>query len=428
MKKVLDIFEYLWYCVVRKDVMNMAIRKLLTNGNAFKRTDNRWGGTVWYMDESGERKRKSFSGTTKSEVNKKITDYIANFESMANESVEANKTLRFSMQNWLEVFKFPSVERTTYDRYECTVLNQIYPLIGEKIIGNITSTDIQKVLNHWMNQGYAYTTVKKVHVILNEYFRYLTQQELISKNPMNSTPMIKKSNFLAIQEKEDLPTSETITVFTQNEIEKLKAEAQKTYSTGKKFYRQAGAYFLMLNTGLRAGEMLGVLNGDIDLERRVLHLQRGVKVINKRSGTELLDGSTEIKVGKLKSATSKRDIPLNDTALQMIEELRQEYYFGENSPLICDEHGNYTKPSVFRRRYHRLLEGAGIESKGLHSLRHTFATNLVNGVKQADGTIRALTVKQVADLLGHSTTQVTEMYYVKKDTARLNGITNDFNL
>ena len=184
----------------------------------------------------------------------------------------------------------------------------------------------------------------------------------------------------------------------------------------------------MLNTGLRAGEMLGVLNSDIDLERRVLHLQRGVKVINKRSGTELLGGSTEIKVGKLKSATSKRDIPLNDTAIKMIEELRKEYYFGENTPLICDEYGNYTKPSVFRRRYHRLLEGAGIPSKGLHSLRHTFATNLVNGVKQADGTIRALTVKQVADLLGHSTTQVTEMYYVKKDTARLNGITNDFNL
>lgn len=406
----------------------MAVRKLLTNGNTFKRTDNRWGGTVWYMDESGERKRKSFSGTTKQEVNKKMTDYIANFETMAVESIEANKTLRASIQNWLEVFKFPSVERTTYDRYECTVLNQIYPLLGEKIVGNITSADIQKVLNHWMNQGYAYTTVKKVHVILNEYFRYLIQQELISKNPMNSAPMIKKSNFLAIQNKVDLPTSETVTIFTSVEIERLKLESAKIYSTGKKLYRQAGAYTLMLNTGLRAGEMLGVLNSDIDLERRVLHLQRGVKIINKRSGTELLDGSMEIKVGKLKSATSKRDIPLNDTAIQMIEELRKEYYFGENTPLICDEHGSYTKPSVFRRRYHRLLEGAGIPSKGLHSLRHTFATNLVNGVKQSDGTVKALTVKQVADLLGHSTTQVTEMYYVKKDTARLNGITNDFNL
>ncbi len=406
----------------------MATRKLLTNGNAFKRTDNRWGGTVWYMDEGGNRKRKSFSGTTKQEVNKKMTAYIENFNNQIETSIEANKTLRESMQSWLQVFKYPSVERTTYDRYECTAMNQIYPLIGNKTVGDITSADIKKVLNHWMTEGYAYTTVKKVHVILGDYFKYLTQQELIPRNPMNSAPMIKKSNFYAIQEKEELPTNETIVVFTAEEIEKLKAEAAKTWGTGKKLYRQAGAYILMLNTGLRAGEMLGVLNGDIDLERRVLHLQRGVKVINKRDGVELLDGSTEVKVGKLKSATSKRDVPLNDTAVKMIKELREEYYFGEDSPLVCDENGGYTNPERFRRRYHRLLEGAGIESKGLHSLRHTFATNLVNGVKQPDGAVKSLTVKQVADLLGHSTTQVTEMYYVKKDTSKLNGITNDFCL
>ena len=383
---------------------------------------------MWYMDESGERKRKSFSGTTKQEVNNKMTAYIENFNNEIETSIEANKTLKEIMTNWLQVFKFPSVERTTYDRYECTAENQIYPLIGNKVVGNITAADIKKVLNHWMNEGYAYTTVKKVHIILGDYFKYLTQQELIVRNPMLSAPMIKKSNFYAIQDKEDLPTSETITVFTSDEIEKLKAEASKSYGTGKKLYRQAGAYILMLNTGLRAGEMLGILNSDIDLETRVLHVQRGVKVVNKRDGVERSDGSTEVKVGKLKSTTSKRDIPLNDTALKMIQELRKEFYFGEDSPLVCNENGGVTKPDVFRRRYHRLLEGAGIESKGLHSLRHTFATNLVNGVKQPDGTVKSLTVKQVADLLGHSTTQVTEMYYVKKDTSMLNGITNDFCL
>ena len=93
--------------------------------------------------------------------------------------------------------------------------------------------------------------------------------------------------------------------------------------------------------------MLGVLNEDIDLERRVLHLQRGVKVINKRDGVELLDGFTEVRVGKLK-ATNKRDIPLNNTTIKMIEELREDFYFGEDSPLICDKHGNFTKPDIFR--------------------------------------------------------------------------------
>ena len=75
-----------------------------------------------------------------------------------------------------------------------------------------------------------------------------------------------------------------------------------------------------------------------------------------------------------------------------------------------------------------ILKAAKIEKKGLHSFRHTFATRLVNGIKQADGTIRSLTPRQVADILGHSTSQITELYYVKKDTKRLSGLTNGFEL
>ena len=88
---------------------------ILTNGNMFKRTDGRWCGCIWYVSEQGERKRKSFSGTTKQEVNKKIKDYIAAFEDANSASHESKKRLQESMQNWLELFKFPAVERSTYD-------------------------------------------------------------------------------------------------------------------------------------------------------------------------------------------------------------------------------------------------------------------------------------------------------------------------
>ena len=68
------------------------------------------------------------------------------------------------------------------------------------------------------------------------------------------------------------------------------------------------------------------------------------------------------------------------------------------------------------------------ELKGLHTLRHTFATTLINGIKQPDRTIKSLTVKQVADLLGHTTTEITELYYIKKDDTKLEGLTDAFNL
>ena len=402
-------------------------RKLLTNGNVFKRTDGRWNGVVWYVDEQGARKRKSFCGTTKQEVKEKITDYLTEFDRQLSASDEAKARLEDSMNRWLRVFKFPSVERGTYDRLECTAKHQIYPILGGKVVGDVTSADIKALLNHWMNGGYAYTTVKKAHSILTDYFRYLTQQEYIPRNPMAAAPMIKKANFMASQGKEDLPTAETVTIFTAEEIERFKTEAARTWGNEERVYQQAAAYTLMLNTGLRTGEVLGLLNSDIDLENRVIHLQRGVKEISRREGTESTSGR-EVKVGKLKTASSKRDIPLNQAAVNAILDLRAEQYCGEDTPLIADEHGNYTRPVNFRKRYYRILKAAGLEQRGLHALRHTFATNLVNGVKQPDGTIRALSPRQVADLLGHSTSEITELYYVKKDTARLAGITAGFDL
>ena len=229
---------------------------------------------VWYSDEQGAKKRKSFCGTMKQEVKEKITEYLADFDRQLTASDESRARLEESMGRWLRVFKFPSVDRGTYDRLECTAKHQIYPILGNKVIGDITSADIKALLNHWMNEGYAYTTVKKVYNILTDYFRYLTQQEYIPKNPMAAAPMVKKSNFMAGQGKEELPTFETVTIFTPEEIAKFKAEAFRTRGNEARIYQQAAAYTLMLNTGLRRGEVLGLLNSNIDLEKRVIHLQQ----------------------------------------------------------------------------------------------------------------------------------------------------------
>lgn len=59
------------------------------------------------------------------------------------------------------MFKFPFVEQGTYDRLECTAKHQIDPLIGGKIVEDVIPANIKGVLNHWMSEGYAYTSVKK---------------------------------------------------------------------------------------------------------------------------------------------------------------------------------------------------------------------------------------------------------------------------
>ena len=299
----------------------------------------------------------------------------------------------------------------------------------EGYINRIADNDMAS-LNECMNKGYSYSTTKKAYQLLKMFFEYLEMEEMIDKNPMRTVKLMKKDNYLSAQGKEVKAKCEEVTTFTPEEIELLKAEAFKRYGNGKRKHKQAAAYFLMLNTGLRRGEMCGLMNKDVDFDNRVLHVRRSVKEYFRRNGMDIGIGQ-DIQVGPPKSKTSLRDIPLNDTAIEMIRLLQEEVYLGEESPLIPDEEGNFTKPMNLYRRFERLMKEAGIEKakfKGLHALRHTFATTLINGIKQDDGSIKCLPPKAVADILGHTTTEITELYYVKRDSTNLAGMTNDFNL
>ena len=322
-------------------------RELLDNGNIWQKSDGRWIGLVRYKDEFGVTQRKSFSSKKKKTLQAKMTEYVKNFNEQVANSDESRKPLKESMKNWLRVYKYPEVERTTYDRYECTAEHQIYPYIGKKPVGDVTPADIKKLLTKHMNAGYAFTTSKKAYSLLKMFFKQLYQEGAIPNNPMALIDMTKKDNYLAAQNKESKPQCDMVVVFTDEELEQIKAEAFKRFTNGKPVYQQSAAYFLMLNT-----------------------------------------------VGKLKSKTSKRDVPLNDTAVEMIRRLREEVYLGEDKPLIPDENGNFTNPRNMRNRFYRILDAIGLPHKGLHTFRHTFATRLINGVKQPDGTVKALSVKQ----------------------------------
>lgn len=405
----------------------MALKKLLNKGTVYKRNDNRWGGAVSYHDEQGVYRRKSFCAPTKKAVLKKIGNYIEVFKKKIAEADETKKPLRKSMQKWLEVFQYGAVERATYDRKEDCAKRYIYPRIGDSIISEVAAADLSGILSQMMIEGYAHSTVKHVYSLLNEYFRYLCYEDYIPKNPMAYVRMIKKANFLAAQGREIIARSDAVTVLTDEEIRRLREAVFTLNRKGALKHQQAAAYLLMLNTGLRTGEALGLLNSDIDLDKRALCVTRAVKEVSKRDKDGTVCG-TELIVGGMKTAASKRAIPINSTAIEMILILRTERYFGEDSPLISNQVGDFTRPSTFRSRWYTLLDFAGISHKGLHSLRHTFATRLINGVEDENGNLKTLTVRQVADLLGHTTSSVTEKYYVRREPNKLCGITDEFEL
>lgn len=117
------------------------------------------------------------------------------------------------------------------------------PYIGDKIISNLSAADIKKLINQLTEKGYAFSTVKQTYNLLSEYFRYLEQEDFISKNPMLNVGQIKKANFYAKQGKELKPTSETITVFTDEEVKKSGKNVLKNSQTVNLFIsRQRHTY------------------------------------------------------------------------------------------------------------------------------------------------------------------------------------------
>ena len=87
-----------------------------------------------------------------------------------------------------------------------------------------------------------------------------------------------------------------------------------------------------------------------------------------------------------KSRNSKRKLPLQDIIVTLLNDFRnaKKYVFGGDKPL---------DPKTMQNHYKKILKEAGIAYKNFHTLRHTYATNCIEG-----GT----DVKSLSEMLGHS--------------------------
>jgi integrase len=96
-----------------------------------------------------------------------------------------------------------------------------------------------------------------------------------------------------------------------------------------------------------------------------------------------------------------RNIPLNETAQQAIKRLCDQH---PDSPyIVCAQNGDVLPPQQYQRSFYRILKNCGLPKYGVHSLRHTFATHLINS---------GVDPKTVSTLLGHASVRITLDTYV----------------
>lgn len=367
------------------------MNKIVTN-RIYRLKDGGYRAVVTYYDNYGAKKRKDFKDRKKNRLLAKINSFSIKLNVLERENANDKRALSKAdevMKEYVENYRKNNLKRTSIDTIESTVKNHILPFLKDFKVYEIKTDDIQKFLN-LESRAYSTSTVKKVYLEINLFFEYLYKNEVIAKNPVTYCTYNKTNHDV---------DNEKVKVYSHEEIKKMKEIINNEYIS----YKDAQIFTLILNTGIREGEALAIKNSDIDIDNRRLTIKREVSEVKRRDLKGNAIGGIENVIEKPKSKTSIRTIPLNDEAIKAINILRGDNY-NESDYLLHYSNGSFVTNNALRKRFKKLTESAGIPNLGIHALRHTFATILINDYNKP--------VKAVSRILGHSTTEITERTYV----------------
>ena len=357
-------------------------------GTIYQRENGTWVGRIYLgKNAEGKPRYKSLSGKTQAEVKRKIKEY--------NQGGNKTEIKKISVEeyiwNWARIYKLGNMKDSSYDRIEDTIRKHIVPNIGMIQLQQLSSDDIQKLINKMKESGYSHSSIKKVYDCLNQVLTHATIKDDIVKNPMLVVNMPDKRQF----------TKKEIRFFNRQESTLIMEEAVRKYNTGRPIYVYGDAYILMLNTGIRMGEAIGLEKQDWDTEKKTLHIRRNVQSVCKRdeNGERLV--GRELAYNTTKTYSADRVLPLNKNATEALVRLCEKY--PESPYIIADTKQNIVPPERLERTFYYMLKDLGFEKTGVHSLRHTFASTLF--AKKVD-------IKTISKLLGHANIQITLDTYV----------------
>lgn len=292
------------------------------------------------------------------------------------------RRLYVAVGEWLEETKKNSVKTLTYDRLIISYKLMLKYGISEFYVRDISSRDMQRYLNALVIDGYSMSTIKKQFNLLTAYWKWAMSQGLIETPVYLGVSLPSESSVSS-------PKTE-IKVYSENEQAKL-IRCLRTLK-----HDQYAAVILMLEAGLRIGEVLALDWNDILWSRRAVKVHRTLIRMSSEATTFVQESP--------KSKTSRRTVPLSNTALETLKQLQAKR--GISDGLIFAKPDDPNMPysySSIEFHIRQLCKDLGISYRGLHAFRHTFATNCYE---------RGCDVKILSKLLGHADVAITYNTYI----------------
>jgi len=363
------------------------------------RSDGRYEGRLTI-----DGKRKSFYGNTKSEVKNKAKEYLMKIENGFKEP----KKILFNdyALYWLKTYKWNKIEPSSYTRlyrvYECQIKNTI----GKKMIGDITTKDIQKLIDDHANppckdvKPLAKSGLKRILHFLRPCFNKAIEEEIIYKNPCDNIVLPKES---CIQVETKIQFS-----LNDNEIEQIREKALGKYKTSNEYYsRDFFIILLIINLGLRVGEALALEWKDINFSDKIININKTIQsnIINFNSAHG--DNTTYSRVKKsTKTSAGVRILYLNDDVVWYLNELKKydKRHNIVSDYVCCTNAGTLNTARNLQRSLDRLIRKTNIEKRvTLHTLRHTFGSTLLR---------HGVGIEVISKLMGHANITITYNKYI----------------
>lgn len=337
--------------------------------------------------------RKSFySSTSKAAAKAKAEDYKIN-QAVSKQTGEAiiSKEISFDIcaKKWLASIK-PTLSDNAYSNYEVAIRLHLNPYFKNAILSNIKAIDIQNFFNS-ISKKSSLESMKKYKNCLNGIFKMAVDNDYCTKNPC--------LNIKLVSEIED----KIKRTYTKRQAYLVSRFARE--------HKDGLGIILMLDYGLRKGELLGLKLSDINFKNKTLHIQRSVVDVKNKN-----TGKVEVKIKPPKNKQSNREIPLKNTSINRLSQLSTEFIISNTKGSVYSPHNwsmrNYKK-FMNDMHKHYLKYNIDIPILSPHELRHTRATLWVNSGKN---------LFAIASVLGHSDLKMLQQRYAHKDTESLRNL------
>lgn len=334
----------------------------------------RYRSTFYY-----EGKRYETTGKSQKEADQKAAIKLDKLK-RGEISISSNMTVARWANEWLEIYKRPSIGEGQYKSYCLYINGIIVPEIGNLTLKSVKDVHLQKILNN--RAGKSKSDVSKLRITMKAIFQRAYQSKLIPNNP---------AEFL------ELPaaTEGTHRSLTDEEREHILAFAEKHH---------AGLWIkTLLYTGMRPGETRALDWRHVDFEKRLIHIEQAMKAHTKI-------------IGMPKSAAGVRDIPIPDKLYAVLMGAKSEPFEPVFKQPTTGKRHTKTSMRYLWGNFKRLLD-ISLGAKVYHSeikisalapdlvpycLRHTYCTDLQDA---------GVPINIARYLMGHSDISMTAKIY-----------------